>query len=247
MEKLKTKGDIMKLILLLMFFSQIANGEIKEFEMVKGKLNIENKSGVVHIFGEPIEKIKIEYTKIHWNNQCVLDIENENDEVIVKVKKASTWSFGSNDCKVDFNIKTPLHTEVSLVSGSGNVSVNSTIGDIDFKVGSGNVSIQKVLQSNISGKAGSGNIGINGDLKNVDLKVGSGKISAEFDDIKSQSECNIKSGSGDVTISLPKKNSVSVNYKSGSGRLTNNFKTVDSPDLKLNVKSGSGNLTIVEI
>ena len=101
----------------------------------------------------------------------------------------------------------------------------------------------------LSGRTGSGDIEVAGYLKKIDLRSGSGEVKATLEKFEKKETVffDVKTGSGDITLKLPKNSQVVTSFLSGSGNLENQFEQGQHADFKLNVKTGSGDLKILKI
>ena len=236
----------MKLLGLLLLFSSVALAEVKEFELAEGKLIVENGAGNINIQGKEQNKVVIDFNKVSWGKNCEINFEQSGKEVLVQVKQKFSW--GSEvGCQVDFNISMPAKITSYLRTGSGDIVLEGLSGNVDFKMGSGNMAILKSAIDSIEGKSGSGNISLIGTFGEIDLKVGSGKVSTVFEKISGKTSFRAKAGSGDISLKVPANSKVKTHFKSGSGQLKNKVSYSDEADLDVLVKTGSGDLKIDQL
>ena len=115
-----------------------------------GLLTIRNSSGDITVTSSSHSEISIKANKVQFGEHCDLTIDKKNErDVLIQVKKKkSTWL--SPSCKVDLNITVPHKTTQNIQSGSGDLAIKGTEGDIFFKLGSGDIAIQAASEK-ISG------------------------------------------------------------------------------------------------
>jgi len=162
-------------------------------------------------------------------NKCDYRAELQGDTLYIKIEQKTSWHHFSS-CNADLDIKVPKTTVVDSKVGSGNIKINNINNDLDFSAGSGDISVNLVGSTKIKGHTGSGSI----DLL---LKPVTGKNIV----------VDIKTGSGDMTVKLPKNSSVRVNHLHGSGVTHNEFGDSNNPNVMINAKSGSGDCYIKKI
>lgn len=234
----------MKFILPIMLLTQgiFAETLTQEFDIagLKG-LEIDAHSGSVMIQASSDQKVKVVATKKDFSEKCRLTMEKKDDEIEINVKK--TGLFSRAECEVDFEIQVPRMVDLDVEMGSGNLTVRGVEGELDFKVGSGQVTADGVFRK-VDGKSGSGDLSIRGLSGGGELKAGSGNIDLTFATSNLKGEMDIKTGSGNATVSLPKGTSVNSNLKAGSGTMTNEMKNDPNAPFKVSMKAGSGNLII---
>jgi hypothetical protein len=206
------------------------------------KLIVSNGSGKVSISTSGSAKASASANKIKVDENCVIVME-QNDTTL----KVATEAKGvmSNDCEVDFDIQVPQLVDLEIKTGSGKATVKDTKGKLSYRTGSGGLDFVGEA-TEVDGAAGSADVSIKGLLGNGELKSGSGDINIVYAQVPTGAKLDIRSGSGDATVSLPEASKPKVNRKSGSGKLTNAFTTVADAGISINSKSGSGDLKIIK-
>ncbi len=140
---------------------------------------------------------------------------------------------GSGNISID-----ALRIDLKSNAGSGNATLTSVKGTLDFNAGSGDIEIDD-SDGEISTNTGSGNIRAtntrgslafnagSGDIKvsklngDISVNTGSGNIQAKDVTLTGASSFNTGSGDANVALAGPLNNNISVN--SGSGNSTLNF------------------------
>ncbi len=231
------------LIFVMVLFSfNIVAGE-KTFKISEGTFEIYSIAGNVDIVGTDNKTLKVSYEKIKWDKGCQLKFDKKEKKVLVEVDQEFGF-FSSPECRINIKIDLPRKMNVSTRLGSGTLAIDGIMGNCDFKGGSGNLTIRNSSISKLVGKMGSGNIAIQGEFSTINLKVGSGKLSIIIDKIIGKGRFDAKSGSGDISMKIPKGTTVKADFKSGSGDVKSKVGHSDNSPLVLNVMTGSGDLII---
>lgn len=138
--------------------------------------------------------------------------------------------------------------DVSIDTGSGEVSLTGIKGEsIDVDTGSGGVTGSDLSAPNVSIDTGSGSIEV-GKLtaERVSLDTGSGEVTAELSEGIQTIE--IDSGSGDVSVTIPKRFGARLSVETGSGGIETNLTLETSvrkhDELVGTIGDGKGRLTI---
>jgi Putative adhesin len=155
--------------------------------------------------------------------------------------------------------------EINLKTGSGRIEVNQLSGQVTILTGSGSINANNV-QGRIALRSGSGRIVGSGLQGSSDLKTGSGRIEIERSTLAGTSRFvtgsgsisyegalqmlgnyEMKTGSGSVHITLPADAAFSLNAKTGSGKIVNEFgsnQVGNEQRTHLKVRTGSGSVHI---
>lgn len=251
-------------------FSIASTNETFEFKS-QDILSLEliNNVGNVNIKGiesSPTAKAVVTIEKKSFDSRhCVLTVKQEGSKLISQVKNNSN-ELMSNLCVVNMNLELPKKIAVDIKSGSGNVDIKGTEGLVAFQLGSGDISIDGIVQE-LKGSAGSGNIEVSGvsgatDIKagsgDVDLKfsgkintavtvkTGTGDIELNFNEAPLKSAVQVSTGTGDATVYLPKDAKVHSQMKTGLGSSLNELGNTQKSDLNLSLNSGVGDLKILK-
>lgn len=138
--------------------------------------------------------------------------------------------------------------EIWIDTGSGEVSLAGVRAkSIEVDTGSGEVTGSDLSATNVSIDTGSGSVQV-GKLKaeKVTLDTGSGEVIAELSDGIQSIE--IDSGSGDVTVTIPKTFGAELSVETGSGGIETNLTLETSvrkhDELVGRIGDGRGRLTI---
>lgn len=131
-------------------------------------------------------------------------------------------SFGG--CSVDYVVTVPDATDVSVVTGSGDIAVGGSLGGVALKAGSGDIRTTNLAADQVTAEDGSGDVDL--ELATAPPTVG------------------VKTGSGDVSVRLPPNTHYAVDSATGSG--DTRVRVTDDPasTSRLRIRSGSGDITV---
>lgn len=140
-----------------------------------------------------------------------------------------------------------LQGQIALKTGSGRIQAGSIQGQLLAKTGSGRIFLQD-LRGTATATTGSGRIEIEQSmLKGIShFKTGSGRIA--FDGvIDPHSNIEMRSGSGSIQLRLPSNTAFSLDARTGSGGVHNDFGASEvgsGPRGRLRLRTGSGGIRI---
>jgi hypothetical protein len=127
-------------------------------------------------------------------------------------------------CSVDLSLTIPAHSIVNLHTGSGDLVLESLLGELTLETGSGDV----------AGSALGGS--------SIDAKTGSGDVELELS--RSIARVQVRSGSGDVALSVPRGNyRIQAATGSGDPQLVGVSNDATAAGI-LEVQTGSGDVLI---
>lgn len=205
------------------------------------KIEVNNQSGLVKITGQQGPKINITIEKINFDNKCKLQVRKDGDEIEIDVDRTSLMS--THICQTNITVTLPPTVEIDVENGSGDVHINQTSSEIDYKIGSGNITIDGTIPE-LEGKIGSGNANVKGLTGEASIMTGSGNVELTYSRAPQRAKLDLKSGSGNVKISLPKDTRIDLSTLTGAGSIDNDFTQESKAGFKISFKSGSGNLEI---
>jgi lia operon protein LiaG len=191
-----------------------------------------------------------------------VDVRNVDGELHVDVAAANVSASGGRG---------PLW----LDTGSGDVDVRDTEGDLHLDTGSGDVTVRNARGDVLDADTGSGDVTFDGisfesgrfDTGSGDVRVSDAELGrAEFDtgsggvfgSFRTTPESlAMDSGSGDVTVELPRNAGTEVSISTSSGRITTDFPiavtrqsrrslrgTIGDGSASLKIDAGSGNVRL---
>src|ERR1700722_3673555 len=202
-------------------FASTPQGTFDKTFPVSGPVNLEvlTRSGDVSVHRGPAGSVSIHgkiFVGDHWlfgnRHTDVSEIEQHpplrQDGNSIRIDYANI-----RDISVDYEISVPAETTVRTHSGSGDLTIEGTHGNLDLQTGSGDIKLSRVsgdlhiqtgsgnlrareISGSVRGGAGSGDIELeetgSGD---VDLRTGSGNITAHG----IHGAFHAEAGSGDIT------------------------------------------------
>lgn len=219
--------------------------ETKEFESksIKSVL-IENSSGLVKVVGGSSAKASVTAEKVKFEKMCSLEIKQKGDVLSARVRNAGIVNTG--ECQVNLTLNVPSLVKLSVKSGSGDLDVSGTKGQVDYKIGSGNVHIDSTVEK-LNGKSGSGETDIKGLTGSATIAAGSGSINLTYPIAPATGDLDIKTGSGTATVFLPGDTKVMTSTAVGSGTTHNDLGDTKDAKFKVSFKAGSGDLNIKKL
>jgi hypothetical protein len=147
-------------------------------------------------------------------------------------------------CSIDYVVRVPDGTDVTIDSGSGDIVVAGALGTLDLEAGSGDIDGQGLESEKVVVHTGSGDIdlGFAAGEPNVEARAGSGSI--DLDLPTAPSALNVRTGSGDVQIDVPETEPFQIDVQTGSG--DQDVELADSPDADrlIRVETGSGDVEL---
>lgn len=236
--------------LLCMFFVSISipalsavNSEKFNFDSAGVKsIEVDNQKGWIKIMGTQEAKINIEVEKINFDKKCRLLVKKSGDDIEIDVDRDVL--INTQLCEANITISVPDFIDLDIENGSGDLTITNTKGEIDYKIGSGNVVIHSLDLTELEGKIGSGNAEVKGLTGSADLISGAGNLDLDYTSISNHTKLEIKTGSGNVKLALPSKAQIDLNTLMGSGKVDSEFTQDSKAPFKISFKSGSGNLEI---
>ena len=238
------------LLLAIMILGASANGLDIKASTEKYQFNgaeiksavIHNSTGNVNIAPISTKMAYVVVNKIKWGPRCSANIDLK-EGVLSVVTDDTAWIL-DHECRVDLIISLPHQIPLQLRSGTGDVQILATRGDIDIKMGSGLMSLKGEI-NNLKALLGSGDVRLVGQAQSVDIKTGSGDIELDYATAPSKGRMALKTGSGDVALYLPETSNVKTQISAGNGTVTNEFalsQNVERLDIK--AASATGNINI---
>lgn len=216
--------------------------ETKVFDAkVIQEIEISNSQGNIKLTEASSEKLHIKFDKKKFSKDCSLVIEASGDELEIISKSLKD----NAKCVVDFEIQVPNKASVEIKQGSGNLSVEKIIAELEYNLGSGDSIINSDLIE-LEAKVGSGSIKATGAIGETDIEVGVGSVELIYTSNIKEREIEVKTGTGSVSIKLPKDSKVKSKASVGLGKITNQFENTSSFNNEIEVKVGVGNIQILK-
>lgn len=232
---------------LLAISNGTSSSEIKTFDATKiNLLKINNMSGNIKINVTKKKIATVTAKKENFEKGCKLTFENKKSALLITTTKPKAILGESKTCQVNLTIEIPTNIDQFIQNGSGNIDIKNTNGPIEYKIGSGNITIDALISS-LTGTSGSGNLKAKGLKGSAIIKVGAGNIELNYSKNPPKGIVDIKTGSGNAIIKVPKNSELNAFLKAGLGKLENPFINRKNAKLKISMKAGIGNLTITKL
>lgn len=230
-------------VILTAFPALAAKTLTKEFDAKYVKsLEIENMQGKINITGVTTAKTIIVAEQQKFPEDCHMEISQAGTEIKIQVEQKS---FMRNDCTVNFTISVPVAVKLGIKQGSGNITILNTQGEIAYKIGSGDMSIDAEV-TKVDGKMGSGTTTVKGLQGEAHFFAGSGAHKITYAKTPTNGELEIKTGTGNAELTLPADTKFQLDYKIGSGKVMNEVGESKKANFKVIYRAGSGNLNILK-
>ncbi|OGQ94003.1 MAG: hypothetical protein A2284_19260 [Deltaproteobacteria bacterium RIFOXYA12_FULL_61_11] len=199
-------------------------------------------------------------TKRVFEPGCRLSMELLGSKLVVKVTTESE-KYRSPRCDVDLTITIPKRCALDLHLGSCDATVFGTEGDLEATFGSGDLEVQATLLR-VTGRSGSGDVELKGTVLtgewrsgsgDVELEAlagpfavttGSGEIELTVTTLPVDAKLNLRSGSGDIEVTIPAQLCPRPQLKSGSGTIVNDLAGCVGQAFDLEAVTGSGDLVL---
>lgn len=127
-------------------------------------------------------------------------------------------------CSIGYEVKVPNDAPVTIHVGSGDIDLAGPLGELNAETGSGNIDATGLAAANAVLRTGSGNL---------DLSFASAPTTVD-----------LRTGSGDVTVFVPKGAAYAVDGTSGSGSRNITVDTSQSSSRKIHIETGSGDVEL---
>jgi DUF4097 and DUF4098 domain-containing protein YvlB len=150
----------------------------------------------------------------------VRDFQSGN-HVELEVRIPSTnWVIGVNTRSARIELKVPRQASLDIHSGDGDLSVHGLKGEFNLSTQDGGIEADS-LDGVLRATSGDGNMRIQGRFDSLNLKTGDGRIYARISQGSQMiSGWSLRSGDGNVELSLPEGFSADLEVRTGDGRIT---------------------------
>jgi len=150
----------------------------------------------------------------------VRDFQSGN-HVELEVRIPNTgWILGVNTRSVRIEIRLPRESSLDIHSGDGDLAVHGLKGDINISTHDGQIEADS-LDGALRATSGDGNMRVQGRFDSLSLKTGDGTISAQIKQgSQMDSAWSVRSGDGNVELSLPYDFAADIDVHTGDGRIT---------------------------
>ncbi len=159
------------------------------------------------------------------------DVEAES------IAKGARLKTGSGDV-----VARDIGGEVQVITGSGDISAEGIQADLEIKTGSGDVQARRIA-GDVQVTAGSGDFTLEDLSGDLEARSGSGDIRVESA-IEEGKEWRLRTGSGDITLFLPRGAQFRLESESQFGEVESDFDSHPEAASSIEVKSGYGDIRI---
>jgi len=205
-------------------------------------LEVRNTAGDVVITRSTDATATVAATKKEFGKHCRLAIDLKKSLLSVVVSKTTPPAEGS--CTVALHVSVPVGTALDLRTGAGDLSAKNLHGGVTFRTGSGDVELSGSFPK-IDGKTGSGDV-VAYDLiaEDVSIATGSGDIKVAFTKVPALGRVDLKTGSGDTIVTVPRGTKLRSSLLNGSGDVTNEVGNTPGAQFDVSARTGSGDLRL---
>ena len=161
----------------------------------------------------------------------LVDVRQDGDQVtVVAPKQRGVLSFG-NDNRLDVEITLPTGSQLSVKTGSADITVTGTVGIAQLKSGSGDVEVD-TAEGGLVVETGSGDIRVEEARSELKAKSGSGDVLV----VDAGATLMVSTGSGNVQLWTTRGPAV---IKTGSGDIK-----IGDAGTDVSASTGSGDFTV---
>lgn len=171
------------------------------------QLSADNGSGRVHVTATETSETRVVISGRHADE---VEVTQDGRGIRVAPPRRRTGFFGGDD-SLDIDVTLPIGSDVSIRTGSADVSTAGPVGTAQVKTGSGDVELEQVCED-AQVKCGSGDVRIGEAQAAVAVSTGSGDVEIG----RNLGPAVIKTGSGDVRF---REATTEVSLMTGSGDL----------------------------
>ncbi len=171
------------------------------------QLSAENGSGQVRVTATETTETRVVISGRHADDVEVTQLDRE---IRVVPPRRRTGFLGGDD-SLDIVVTLPVGSDLSVRTGSADVSAHGPVGSVQVKTGSGDVDIEESYED-VQVKCGSGDVRIGEAQAAVAVSTGSGDVEIG----RNRGPAVVKTGSGDVRF---REATTEVSVMTGSGDL----------------------------
>jgi hypothetical protein len=224
-------------------------------------IDVSTEQGILEFRTTAAPKIRVETSAPPDSDLCNITAQIVAKRLVIEAKSPKKIFGHSAGCKVGFVLEGPATLPVVGLTGTGNITAQGWQNKLDLLTGTGDITLENVggelhLKSgsgDIRGNStaikasivsGSGDIQLQGLAGPAEIKTGSGKVTLGWSKIPDKGDVIIKSGSGEVALTLPASARIKTDFSTGSGKVMSEFGNVSESALLISVATGSGDITL---
>jgi DUF4097 and DUF4098 domain-containing protein YvlB len=179
----------------------------------------------------------------------VRDFQSGNHvELEVRIPNTN-WMIGVNTRSARIELKVPREATLDVHSGDGDLSVRGLKGEINLSTQDGRIEADS-LDGALRASSGDGNMHVQGRFDSLNLKTGDGRIYVQVSPGSQMlSGWSVRSGDGNVELSLPEDFSADLEVHTGDGRITSELPltlsgSMDHSSLRGKLNGGGPTLSV---
>jgi len=248
----------------------------------KASIHVETNDGSVRVSTWEGKQIEARVETVGWkiDDSDVRIIERlTGDRLDLEARVPNVhFNFGIGRRELRIELRIPRDADLNVRTGDGNVETNDNGGAVDIHTGDGHIRVSRakgdirlstgdghIEGSNLDGlleaSSGDGHIQVDGRFDSLNLKTNDGSIDARaLKGSRISSSWSVRTGDGNVTLSLPEDFQADLDAHTGDGRIDVGFPVTASGRLsrselrgKLNgggpvltTRTGDGSIHIVK-
>jgi len=199
--------------------------------------------------------IDVHVTSNHYkigNGGITIDEHQNGDTVDIELRYPHhniSINFGVRNYQVNVDIRMPREGRINLRTGDGAIVLSNFKGNMELQSGDGHEEISSV-DGSLRAHTSDGRISASGRFDALDLHTGDGRVEARvLPGSNVNSDWNIHSGDGSVSLQLPDNFAADVDLHTGDGHISVNVPVTVQGNLgEKNIRgklNGGGNLLTI--
>jgi hypothetical protein len=177
------------------------------------RLTIQNRDGVVSIYGSDTGEMRIDAVKKAYSqerlNQIGIDVSTKPGaiSVITKFPPKPTWALSDQSGTVDYTIVVP-----------------ATVGISALELDAGEILLEGIRGREVRARLGDGRIFARNCFTNLDLAVNRGTLTISYDWWEAEKfSARVNVGQGNAWVFLPNEAAFHLLAQAGRGKIANDF------------------------
>lgn len=185
-------------------------------------IRVSSGAGDVEVSGgAPAGTVELTRRVPRGSDTSITDGQSWEGETLVVDSVAGCGALGFG-CSVDYELRVPDGTRVTIDTRSGDLQLGGSLGPVDVEAGSGDIEAKRLRSMTLAARSGSGDI---------DLALA-----------RAPSQLTVRTGSGDVDVTVPSGDTYAVDVQTGSGDEDVTVKTDHSSSRTVQIETGSGDI-----
>jgi DUF4097 and DUF4098 domain-containing protein YvlB len=234
---------------------QVVIREDKQFTVAAGaEVSVETFDGSIQVqaWDQPQVRVEAEKRGPDRETASALEVRATQDGNRIRIEAPNpkvshtVIGIGHSSPSVSFIIRVPANVKLAAVSRDGSITVESVrgpinlrsndgsirahsiVGEVVARTGDGSVTVDDVVGP-VSLESGDGSIRVNGRLQALHATTQDGSITINADEGSAmKGDWDVATGDGSIALQLPAGFSAEVDADSRDGRVTSDFKELES-------------------